>query len=743
MSRQREMLVIRGACLAWLLASSTWIQAQPAPEPPKPAVAEPSPLLVEPKTPEESFAAALLMVDLARLDLAQKYLEQFEAASPDDELLIKLRDKHGTGEFVKIARIAKLQPLSSQILERLNLASRKQAEDPVFVDTLISRLSQGPVARELALTELRNAGPRAVPQIIRRLNEPGGARDQDQLVSALIRMGRQVVPPVLGALDSPQERVRAAVISVLSSLEAREAIPHLWYPAFSTEQPKGVHVAANQALGKLLTGTSEPLSSTTASIELRRLSRMLFENSDLLPKEDNGTVAIWGWDDKEQTVVVKTYTPQIASMLLSTRFASQSLALSPERVESQRQYLASLLALEILQQGWDKPREPLPGTAMYLATTAGEQTVAKVLSESLAADQPASAVSALEVLGQIGTREQLIGQSGLKSPVLAALNSPDPRVQFAAAITVLRVEPRTSFPGASRVVSILARAITDPGKPTAVIVDPDNRRASETAAYLSELGFEPLLVTTGREGFERSTTIAGVQVALIHANCARWELTQTLANFRADARTAALPIVVYGGEEIRQNVARLVGRSKPALFIAESSTSSDFLRQFSPFVRDTKSPPVSPQERNQQKIVAAYWLASLAQARGQIFDLTTAEKELALVAEDSDVGANALAALSNIGTRTSQQRLTQVATNPQLDPGLRQTAGSQLSYHIQRFGLLLTKDEVGNVHEAWVAASQPTVKAALAGVIGVLRPNATVVGERLRQFPPPVGRAEN
>lgn len=740
---RREMLVVGAVCVVWLMAMATNLRAQPAPAKLTPPP-EPSPLLIEPKTAEESFAAALLMVDLARIDLAKKYLDQFNATSPDDVMLMKMRDMHGTASFVKLSRIKELQPVSTQLLEQLNAASRKQSEDPAFVDGLIARLSQGPTQRELAIIELRNAGPKAVPQIIRQMSRPEMLNKQDDLVLALIRMGRQVVPPLLGALDSPQERIRAAVISVLTALDAREAIPHLWFPAFSESQPLGVRIAANQALTKLVGGGTENIervSSVAASSELRRLSKLLYENPGMLPQDEGGGVTIWGWDDKEQTVAPHGYNSTIGGLLMSARFAKQALELFPERPETQRQYLASLLALEVLQRGWDKPRDPVPGSAIYLAVTAGEETVASVLAEALAVDQPATGVAALEVLGQIGTREQLLGQKGLKSPVLAALNSPDQRVQFAAAVTVLRMEPRPGLSSASRVVSILSRALTDPGKPVAIVIDADTNRGSQAAGYLNNLGLEALSATTGREGFERAATTAGVQVVMVHANCIRWDLTQTLANLRADSRTAALPIVIYGSETVRSSLTRLIDRSRPAMFISEAVTESDFNRQFAPFVRSTKSPPLSAQERGGQKVTAAYWLASIATSRGApVFDASTAEPELSLVAEDEDVGANALVALSGIGTGSSQRRLSRVATNPQLKSQLRQTAAAQLGFHIQRFGLLLIKEEVAEVHTAWVEAKDAVVKASLAAVMGTLRPNTTLVGERLREFPAPIGR---
>lgn len=734
MPRLRELLIFSAAC--WV--SLTSLIPSAAAQDPFKTVTEPTPLLQEPKTPDESFAAALLMVDLARLDLAKKYLNQFESSGPDETVLMQLRDRHGTAAFLKMARIKELQPTATDLLQRLNAASRKQSEDPAFVDTLIGRLLEGPTQRELAIVELRNAGPRAVPQVIRQMGRPEMKDQQDVLTIALIRMGRQVVPPLLGALDAPQERVRAAVINILQQLDAREAIPYLWFPAFSEDQPLGVRIAANRALARLVTGSPERverMSSISASHELRTRARALYEHPELVTGDETGSVTLWAWDATQETVAPQVYTATVAAMHLSSRFAAQSLALSPDQPEPQRLYLASLLGLEILQKGWDQPRDAVPESAQYLAMTAGEETVAAVLGDALTARQPSTAVAALEVLAQIGSRQQLLHQAGIKSPVVAALNSPDSRVQFAAAVAILRMEPRVAFAHSHRVISVLTRALTDPGRPLALVVDADFDRASQAAGYLNGLGYEAATVSTGREGFERAAATAGVGVVLIHANCARWGITQTLSNFRADARTAAIPVVIYGAPEVRASVDRLVSRSKPALFVTESSTASEFQRHVIPFLQSTLADPMSDRERASHKEIAAYWLATLATTRsGPLFDLSEAEDELGVVAEDPAVAGNALVALSGIASGGAQRRLAAIATNGQAPVELRQTAASQLGFHIQRFGLLLTREEVGSVNDAWNGAENPAVKSALAAVMGVLKPDATVVGERLRQF---------
>ena len=724
-------------CLAIAtVASVSTVSAQPAPKKP---VIERSPLLNEPKSPEEMFSATLLMVDLARMDLAAKYLEQFTATNPDDALLIQLRDKFGTGDFLKLAANKELQPAATDLLTQLNAAARKQAEDPAFVDGLINRLIQGPTEREQAISELKNAGARVVPELLRKMSETEMAEHQDTFVISLTRMGKQVIPPLIGALDSPEERIRAAVIDVLGWLDATEAIPYLWFPAFDEDQPQGVRDAARRTLIKLLKGSPDrgaQLSSVFASNELKRLAKLLYRTPTLLPVEEQGGVGLWAWDEKERTIVFRSLAPEVAALFLSTRFARQSLALSPEQPEPQRQYLASLLGLEVLRQGWDRPRTASPGSAMYLGLTAGEETVSQVLAEALEAGRASTAVAALEILGQIGTREQLLAQRGLKSPVLAAINSPDPRVQFAAATTILKLDPKNGFSGSNRVVGILSRALTDAHQSRAVVIDSDIRRASSTSGYLSQGGYEGFVAGSGREGFEQAATSTGVEVIAIHTNCQRWDLTQTLSNLRADSRTAAIPIVIYGPASLREELSRTVARHAPATYVSESSTANDFLDQVVPYLKSVTATPLSPQERSQQKATAAYWLATIGSGNlGRIFDLSQAERDLGTAVEDPDVATNALIALAGIGTKSAQKRLADLALNSQVEDTVRQAAANQLAYHIQHYGLMLTKDEVVDVHSGWKSAESPQVKSALASVIGSLRPNATLIGERLRQFP--------
>src|SRR6185436_12618619 len=111
----------------------------------------------------------VLMTDLARPGLAHLYLQKLLEANPDDETILKLRDKHGPALFLRLSNDKRLQPESITLLERVNAAFRKGATDPVRVDKLIDQLSKTAAEREVAILQLRNAGSYGAARLVAAL----------------------------------------------------------------------------------------------------------------------------------------------------------------------------------------------------------------------------------------------------------------------------------------------------------------------------------------------------------------------------------------------------------------------------------------------------------------------------------------------------------------------------------------------------------------------------------------------
>lgn len=724
--------------LAGLLAWPGWLSAQPAAE--TDPTAEESPLLIEPESPEEAFEAAVLMQKLARPNLAKRYLRQLLDADPDDATLLELRDKHGPAVFLKLAKDEGLQPEGKTLMQKVDTAFKQRGADPQRINQLIDDLSAGPRKRAVAMDSLRGAGTVVVPHLIQRLKTAQG-NEKTAVISALVKMGRQVMPPILGALKSPNIGVRGGAIEVLGYLGSEREAPYLWQPAFGPDEPPSIKQAARNALTKILKPAGRRTFQVTPYGAPARLKQAALKHYrgeyDWMRKSDEEAVTIWAWHPQTETVASLEMSPDEASLYRGAQLARDALILAPENEELQSLFIGFALARAIKRAGWDAALPTGPNTAFQYALTSGDDVVSKSLAQALENENTPAAVATLQVLAQIASRTQLLGQSA-NSPILRALEYPDSRVQFAAATTILQLDPNREFEGSRRVVQVLTRSLGDSGGPAVLVIDPNVSRANNVAGQFQQIGYrgQPLTEQTGQAGFKAAIERNDLELIAIQANVTDWTLSQTIANLRADSRTQKLPIVIYGPDWAEKNVQRLIRRTPRTLFALESETLDFFRQQVEPFLSREESEPLGEQERAAQASAAAYWLAQIASARRtDVFDISPAESALSGAIEKPNLAANAVQALGAIPSKTSQRRLQSVGVSDVYETSLRELAAIQLAFHIQRHALLLTSEQVREVESAIPAAGDPELASALASVTGSLDHSPAAVGKKLQEFP--------
>ena len=121
---------------------------------------------------------------------------------------------------------------------------------------------------------------------------------------------------------------------------------------------------------------------------------------------------------------------------------------------------------------------------------------------------------------------------------------PGPAVRLHAAMRLLslnRLVRGRSY--AQKIVRSFAEGSTGQ---EAVVIDPRQDAATLATFLLDDQGYQTTRALTGQGGFEQAIRQLNCELILIHSNCLRWSLSQTIANFRADSRTAQTPIAVYG-----------------------------------------------------------------------------------------------------------------------------------------------------------------------------------------------------
>ncbi len=701
----------------------------------------PSILAKEPETVDEYFDAILVMLRVARPDLAQRYLTTLLEQEPDNETLLRLREEHGTATFLRLANDSNLRPQSQELLSRLQAAAGNQLNDPARFDEIINALTGDVRQREQAIRDLKHYGPYAVPELLQRLSGAEQRNTHDLLLLTLVKFGPAAIDPLLGAIESPNPGTRAIAIEALGWLGDEQLVPRLWYPALAVDQPAIVQTTALQAIARIRFGEAHltnQLDPVGATAEIAERAIVHFRGEYEWTPDIDGVLTVWAWDAEQNRLVGTPTSPTNASAFMAERLARQAMLMSPERDEYRALFLAATMAHERLRAGWDQPAPQGPGTAQNLALFSGPELTEHALGIAVEHGNPAAALVALTALTDVGTRDQLRQRDHRLPPIIAALDFPNDRVQFAAAIAVLSIAPTESFPRAARVIDILSRSLLDEGGPRSVIIDPNVRRGVGTASMLNRLGFTTSVARTGREGFNQAIAHGDLALAVLHPNTIRWELTQTVANFRADSRTAGVPLIIAAPEPARYDMQRFLDDVPTSGFVATGGEAADWMRQLEPVLAQVNAPPLTSEQHQARVEAATSALRYIADSQlASVFDLSPAEEPLAETINHPVVGRDAIIALGAIGRPSVQRRLLDVILAPAFDAELRAAAAGELLSHINRHGRLLTEADVKAVTDVWSGTTEPPLRSTLSGVIGTLSPTPEAVFDKLQSHPLP------
>ena len=731
-------------CTLMILLLATWLvrptHVVAQEEPATPAATEASPLITEPKTPAEHMKAVIFTMKVARPEAAKKYIEALLALDPDDATLIGFRTEYGTGTFLQLARFPELNPPATVLLERLNAASTRQANDPVFMDGVLKNLSGSPREVDLAMRDLQHLGAPAASRLVQAAADPNSGVDRDQAFIALTRMGESAVAPLIGYLFQGDDAQKTLAVDAFGWVATKNDAVYLYSTAFATEGEPGIRQTARQAISRLLykdPSHAGRLEGFGAAAQLRVTAEKLLKGETVMEPEEDGLVPVWVTDKTSASLVERRVTPHSAAIFRAEQFARQSLELAPTDTRTQSVLLNTILTRDIEAAGWDQPIPSGPGSAHEVAVLAGSSACLEALALANEMGNTAAAESLVRALAQNGSAS-LLRTGGQRGAIVAALDHPSLRVQFAATETILLWDPQQPFSGSRRVVEILARALNADARANGVVVDPNNTRGSTMATFLSEMGYDAQIVPTGAAGFEAATTQGDMEIAVLHLNTIQWDLSPTIANFRADSRTKNMPIAIYGPHGFRRSIEHLLARDPLITYVEESVLSTDLSRQLRPFLAQVEPPTLTQAQQSMQSLQAAQWLRKIADSRTHIYDLTPAEDALVIAAPRTDQGHDALIALGAIPTAGVQTRLAEAALNSNYAAPKRALAATLTAAHIRRHQSLLSDDLRMKLATAWNNEADPAVRSALGSVVGVQGPNAQGVPALLKSSSPAI-----
>ncbi len=684
----------------------------------------------EPQTPLELWDAVDYLLRTGQEKKALPYIEKFVKGKPDDATLEMIRMRYGPSSVLSLADHAGTRAYAEPLAEAMIAAARKFATDPKRLARFAAALTKSEDEQNYAVRRLREAGADAVPFVVEALARPGlSAEDRRMILKNAERLDRSAVPAFVAVLDSPDATLAADAATVLGALGDRRSIPDLTFAAASPKAAPEVRKAAQAAIERL-TGRPFAAQERTPVEVLSDAAWRLHRHQADLGAEP---VAVWTWDKERGLPVSKRVPRTEAEAILGNRFVKDALALSPTDRNARVVELSLNLEKAIERAGFTKfnPRDQAEFKA---ATAAGPSIVTEALKTAIADGKTDLAAVLATALGEV-TEANALAATGRPHALVDALYRPGRRLQFAAAKAIVKLAPRAAFPGSGRVVPTLARFLPKQELGRAIVIDANPNRGSQLAGFLINLGYDSELEVTGARGFGAAAAAADVELILISHDLfgQQWTVNETLTNLKSDARTAAIPVFIYGPLNVAYEHPNLERNFPGIRFLVQPVDAAMLKKQMKELPN-----ALDAVERGGYAREAADLIAGLAKQAGSplAVDSTVAEQALAAALNSDETVAAAAAALSHVADPDAQRNLADVVLDPARPAAIRDKSAKELVESIRRFGPLMSALQEARLKTMIADEEDPIVLADLQAISRALRGVSTGDGSAKPPAPP-------
>lgn len=601
-------MTIRASLLGFGLAVGTSSLAFAQEPPANPPAGDGQPAARKPEVIFRNFREAYLE---GKFDVAAETLKEYLAANPTDTDLIELDRKFGSTFVLGLRNLKQWSDTPTidreakdtveKLVAKIQAATKKSLSDPKRLALLVRNLGQSPGERLYSEMELKRAGASAVPVMIEVLRSTTDVPTRTGILGALTKLGPDAVPPFLAGLDGLSDDLRTGVVDAigarpdllaLTGKADTDPLPHLWMFAGSAKSTPTLKDAARTVLSTI----AGNIDRRRPSDELVRLATPItgrkasFWSTDATP----GTVRLWQWDATSNNVKSREASLASAEEHFGLRALKWAVELAPNDDTIQSAFLGFATSRAVERAKFADLNIANPPVAALLANTSGP-VLNELLSRGLVEKDAALAHGVLQAISNRAgwqTTESAISRTGESKPTLLvrALDFPDDRVAFAAAVAILKSGAKDHGAGA-RIIDILKRAASaDPGSGAArvILADPSAVRANRVGEMFRQAGFDTESVGTTKAVLQRVVKAADIDLIVVDRHACEPLLTDFLTQLRSSPVSATIPVLVVASAD-----RSLPPAAEPLLFrlaLLIAATETEQIPVPPPFAPDVRRP---------------------------------------------------------------------------------------------------------------------------------------------------------
>jgi len=701
---------------------------------------------------ETLFTEFLHYAKLGRFTAADAFaraLLDHPDATPVKVLELSDKDRLSIDTLQILVKNSTVGDNAARVLELIEKGQFEKRKDPVRIQANIERLGGDPQQEYDATRHLRDSGEYAIPAMVSTLLDDSRKRLWPRVSTALPKIGKGAVNPLVIALRVRDESVRLNLIFALGEIGYPQAVPYLRRLMGDSAMPDRTRSAAAAAIGRIESICGRTFGVSAAE-EFQALAERYYDEDPTVRADPRlETANVWYWNDDQQTLRAVPVPTRIFGTVMAMRCTSEVLQLAPDRSEAIALWLAAnirregRLGLNVesgapAEQGvTDDTRPANFPRALHFSQAAGPRYAHLVLDRAVEDQDTTVALGAIRALRLTAGPASLVGTEEYKQPLVKALQFSDVVVRIRAALALGNALPTSQFVGSPMVVPVLSEALSQTGRRRIVVVDADaanlNRvmdalRDGETDV-IGETNFFQAL-TRARKEFENVSAI------YVSTDIADPSLAEAMVRLRAEFTFAKTPVVVLRKGQ-HQDISEEATRDDPfARVVTAAADATALLARLDEINADTGQTPLDPDLALSMALEAARTLRTIAANGRTVFDFGGAEPALigGLRSPNEELQTACASVLALAPTETAQRSIAHVALDANNTESLRVSAFGSLAECARNHGNLLEESQVSALVR--MAQSDPnlTIRTAASQALGAINLADNKASEIIRGY---------
>jgi hypothetical protein len=664
---------------------------------------------------------------IARYDLAADAGKRILASGAPPETILDLfktvtADRHDdlNSWLIKWQQIDAMKEVSTNLMATLNQGQDKRRLDIDFIHKQIERLAVNERGYINGLQNLRQAGEVAVPVMLEYLRDNSKKEFQSAVRRALVDLGRAALNPLLACTEIKQDQdTLISIISILGQIGYNDEVPYLARLASGKETPPAVKTAAAHALERMGTGNVANLDVATLFYDLSE--KFYYGNAAISYDLKNPVAYIWFWDDNKG-LYKEEVPPTIFNDIMSMRTAEYSLKADAAKTPAISLWLSADYKREVdLGETAQDPVNRGKPSAHFYGTSAGVQHLNLVLERARKDRNAAVSLKAIKSLAATAGQANLY--NGDVQPLVDAMNYPDRLVRFEAALAAGGALPEKKFNGQEQVVSILAEAIAQTGKSSALLLSANQDAFNKFAEQLKAAGYTTGGGITPEAAVNSLSSMPSVDVIVIDATSGVDDTTarKMIDMAGLNGRLSQLARVIITTTP-RGNAFAPMSVGNPLINVTTAKEGAALAPALQKARERSGSLPIDEKTAQSYALRSADLLGKIAISHGQVLNLLDAQPTLLGSLEDArpEIAKAGATVLGYLNSKEPQPALLTKSLDEKAADELKVATLKALSNNERFFGNHLSAEQVDSLKKLTESAATPDVKNAASEALGSL-----------------------